>query len=69
MDHLVERTLIAGEDRKRSIAAIALRSRGHWLRMPPTLLVRHLTIKSYRRWRLAVSGGPSHAEQVRKNDG
>ena len=35
--------------------------RGHWLRMPPWLLVRHLTIKSLRRERGAdAAAGSTH---------
>ena len=32
------------------IAASLLLARGHWLRMPPLLLARHLTHKTVRRW-------------------
>lgn len=37
--------------RGQSLALFALYVRGHWLRMPPLLLIRHLSIKAWRRWK------------------
>jgi hypothetical protein len=34
-----------------AVARFALYLRAHWLRMPPTLLARHLAIKAWMRWR------------------
>jgi hypothetical protein len=51
MDYLVERALVWGRAGERSIAGAALRTRAHWLRMPPGLLLRHLAVKTARRWR------------------
>lgn len=40
------------------LALAVLYLRGHWLRMPPLLLARHLTIKALRRSAAAPAGGP-----------
>jgi hypothetical protein len=41
----------------RSLALLALYVRGHWLRMPPLLLLRHLTIKALRLHQFAAQAG------------
>lgn len=44
----------------RALALLALYLRGHWLRMPPGLLVRHLTVKTFglhKRGALGTQGG------------
>ena len=46
----------------RSIALWLLYLRSHWLKMPPLLLLRHLTVKALRRWRDRFGLAPSKAE-------
>lgn len=49
MDVLVGQAIAGPTGHASSAAAFALYVRSHWLRMPPWLLVRHLTRKSMRR--------------------
>jgi hypothetical protein len=46
--HIFRNTQPANAGWKQSFATTALYVRGHWLRMPPLLLLRHLTIKALR---------------------
>jgi hypothetical protein len=52
MDALFLRALrphhFSAADRFSDIARLALYVRAHWLRMPPVLLARHLTVKAFR---------------------
>jgi len=52
MDALFMRALrpyhFSAADRFSSFARLALYIRAHWLRMPPALLARHLTVKAFR---------------------
>lgn len=48
MDQLVEEAVMGASGPTASTAAFALYVRSHWLRMPPLLLVRHLTRKARR---------------------
>ena len=61
MDALYLRALrpehVSAGDRLTGLARSALYLRGHWLRMPPLLLVRHLTIKAFRRPDAATAAG------------
>jgi hypothetical protein len=54
MDRLVERALLPEPDDEARwgtwLARGLLFVRGHWLRMPPLLLARHLARKAVRRW-------------------
>ncbi len=54
MDSLVERAIVPegpdGASRLHSVARWVLYVRSHWLRMPPHLLIAHLTRKAFRRW-------------------
>jgi Uncharacterised nucleotidyltransferase len=40
-----------GPGRAKRMAGHLLYLRAHWLRMPPGLLLRHLTVKAWKRWR------------------
>ncbi len=60
MDALFSRALrpdhVSAADRFTALARLALYVRAHWLRMPPLLLARHLTIKAFRRPEPAPGG-------------
>jgi hypothetical protein len=57
MDTLFVRALtpprLTGLQPGRALALWLLFLRSHWLKMPPLLLIRHLSIKAWRRWRPA----------------
>jgi hypothetical protein len=60
MDALVARALVPAANRAPTAAENAARAalyvRSHWLRMPPGLLVSHLSRKAVRRWAKADEG-------------
>lgn len=68
MDWLFTQYFLPGApDRPRRAANIArflLYLRAHWLRMPPLLLVRHLTIKAVRQVRERFERGPAKDDDV-----
>lgn len=53
MDALVGASIGGRSDLWARMSAYALYVRSHWLRMPPLMLVRHLTHKALARWRPA----------------
>lgn len=46
----------AGTSLGKQVADFMLYLRAHWLRMPLPMLVRHLTVKSWKRWRAQANG-------------
>lgn len=46
----------AGPARGKQLADFLLYLRAHWLRMPFPMLVRHLAVKSWKRWRAQAQG-------------
>jgi hypothetical protein len=66
MDALFLRALtppqLSGAQPARAFALWLLYLRSHWLKMPPLLLAKHLTIKAWRRWRPARRRGVTSTE-------
>jgi hypothetical protein len=58
MDRLVEQTLTRPDQAVGSLGAFALYTRSHWLKMPLSLLAKHLAAKLFRPWRQSKSGVP-----------